>query len=314
MTHYPLIIIGTWSAGLPAGMYASRYGIRNLIIWAQPGGALGTSHCVENYPGTLSESGASIMKRFEEHAKISGSEVSYDTVVKIEKREEENGKGAEGFKITTARKEVYTCDFLIYATGNAYRHLDVPGEDRLLGAGVSYCATCDGNFFRGRDVIVVGGGDSSFTEALYLAHLCKSVKILVRKDKPKAEEIWVKKVAEESNMEVLYNTEVAEINGQFSVESVTTTDGRIIPTQGIFIAVGSVPSVELIQNLDVEVDEEGCIKVDKHQKSTNDRIYAAWDVTTGSAKFRQTIMSAAEGCLAAHSVHEAMLKQGIKMQ
>ncbi len=308
MKHYPLIIIGTWSAGLPAGMYASRYGIRNLIIGAQPGGALGTSHCVENYPGTLSESGSSIMKRFEEHAKVSGSEITYDTVVSIEELPDKI------LQVTTARKEVYTCDFIIYATGNAYRHLDVPGEDRLLGAGVSYCATCDGNFFRNKDVIVVGGGDSAFTEALYLAHLCKTVKILVRKDKPKAEEIWVKKVQEESNMEIIYHTEVAEINGQFSIKSVTTKDGRVIPTQGIFIAVGSVPSTELIQNLWIETDEEGCIKIDQHQKSTHDRIYAAGDVTTGSAKFRQTIMSAAEWCLAAHSVHEAMLKQGIKMQ
>lgn len=103
---------------------------------------------------------------------------------------------------------------------------------------------------------MVGGGDSSFTEALYLAHLCKSVKILVRKDKAKAEEIWVKKVQEEPNMEIIYNTEVAEINGQFAVESVTTKDGRTIPTQGIFIAVGSVPSVDLIKDLGVEIDEE----------------------------------------------------------
>lgn len=305
MTHYPLIIIGTGSAGLPAGMYASRYGIRNLIIGAQPGGALATSHCVENYPGTLSESGWSIMKRFEEHAKISGSEISYDTVVKIVELPNKI------LEITTARKEIYTCDYIIYATGNAYRHLDVPGEDRLLGSGVSYCATCDGNFFRGKDVIVVGGGDSSFTEALYLAHLCKTVTILVRKDKPKAEEIWVKKVQEESNMAILYNTEVAEINGQFAVESVRTKDGRVLPTQGIFIAVWSVPSVELIKDLGVEIDEEGCIKVDQHQKSTHNRIYAAGDVTTWSAKFRQTIMSAAEGCLAAHSVHEDMLRGGI---
>lgn len=171
------------------------------------------------------------MKRFEEHAKISGSEISYDTVVKIVELPNKI------LEITTARKEIYTCDYIIYATGNAYRHLDVPGEDRLLGSGVSYCATCDGNFFRGKDVIVVGGGDSSFTEALYLAHLCKTVTILVRKDKPKAEEIWVKKVQEESNMAILYNTEVAEINGQFAVESVRTKDGRVLPTQGIFIAV-----------------------------------------------------------------------------
>lgn len=96
---------------------------------------------------------------------------------------------------------------------------------------------------------MVGGGDSAFTEALYLAHLCKSVKILVRKDKPKAEQIWVDKVLQESNMEIVFNTELTEINGQFSVESVTTTDGRIIPTQGVFVAVGSVPSIELIAAL-----------------------------------------------------------------
>jgi thioredoxin reductase (NADPH) len=245
------------------------------------------------------------MKRFEEHAKVSGSEIVYDTVIKITPSTE----GAPGnFSITTARQTQYTCDYIIYATGNAYRHLDVPGEDRLLGAGVSYCATCDGNFFRKKDVIVVGGGDSAFTEALYLAHLCNSVTILVRKDVAKAEDIWVKKVAQESNMTVVYNTEVAEINGKFDVESVTTTDGRVIPAHGVFIAVGSVPSVDLIRDLGVEVDEEGCIVVDAHQKTSHPYIYAAGDVTDGSAKFRQTIMSAAEGCLAAHSVHEMILK------
>jgi thioredoxin reductase (NADPH) len=119
--------------------------------------------------------------------------------------------------LTTARKDTYSCDFLIYATGNAYRHLGVPNEERLIGSGVSYCATCDGNFFKGKDVIVVGGGDSAFTEALYLAQLCSSVKILVRKDKAKAEDIWVKKVSEQTNMEVIYNTEVQEIQGEFSV-------------------------------------------------------------------------------------------------
>jgi thioredoxin reductase (NADPH) len=170
--------------------------------------------------------------------------------------------------VTTARKEVYTCDFLIYATGNAYRHLDVPGEDRFSVQGVSYCATCDGNFFRWSDVIVVGGGDSSFTEALYLAHLCKTVKILVRKDKAKAEEIWVKKVQEEPNMEIIYNTEVAEINGQFAVESVTTKDGRTIPTQGILSLLVLYRVLILIKDLGVEIDEEGCIKIDQHQKSS----------------------------------------------
>lgn len=140
------------------------------------------------------------------------------------------------------------------------------------------------------------------------------MKILVRKDTAKAEDIWQKKVAEQENMEVLYNTEIAEIQGKFSVESILTTDGRVIPTQGVFVAVGSMPSVELISDLGVEVDDENCVKIDSHQKTTHDRIYAAGDVTNGSAKFRQTIMSAAEGCLAAHSIHEKMLKLGVPLQ
>lgn len=308
--HYPLIIIGTWSAGLPAGMYASRYGIKNLIIWAQPGGALATSHCVENYPGTLSESGGSIMKRFEEHAKVSGSEIVYDTVISIQKTEDKVQNGGS-FIITTARKSEYTCDFLIYATGNAYRHLGVPNEERLIGSWVSYCATCDGNFFKWKDVVVVWGGDSAFTEALYLAHLCTTVKILVRKDRAKAEDIWVKKVAEQKNMEVLYNTEVEDIVGDFSVTGVLTKDGWTIPTQWVFVAIGSVPSVELIKDLGIELDSDNCIKVDVHQKSSLNHFYAAGDVTDATAKFHQTIMSAAQWCLAAHSIHEVMLKEGV---
>ena len=160
------------------GMYASRYGIRNLIIGAQPGGALGTSHCVENYPGTLSESGASIMKRFEEHAKHSGSDITYDTVVKIE---ELPGKSSKSPQLV---KKFIPVIFFIYATGNAYRHLGVPGEDRLLGAGVSYCATCDGNFSRAR---CHRGWRRFVIYRSSLSRICVNpVKILVRKDKAKA--------------------------------------------------------------------------------------------------------------------------------
>lgn len=309
MSHYPLIIIGTGSAGLPAGMYASRYWIQNLIIGSMPGGALATSHCVENYPGILSEPGGDIMRKFEEHAKVSGSEIVYDTVVQVLELWENTG-----FTLVTAQKKEYTCDYLIYATGNAYRHLDIPGEERLLGAGVSYCATCDGNFFRGREVIMVGWWDSAFTEALYLSHLCKSVTILVRKDVAKAEQIWIDKVHEQENMKVIFNTELLTVNGETRVESVTTTSGDTLPTEWVFIAVGSVPSTSLVDHLWIAIDMEWCIIVDIHQKSSHDRLYAAWDITTNSAKFRQTIMSAAEGCLAAHAIHEAMLRDGTPMK
>lgn len=301
MQNYTLVIIGSGSAGLPAGMYASRYNIKNIVIGAQPGGALATSHCVENYPGVISDSGKSIMDRFAEHAKASGSELLNDRVTNIQ--EQDNG----GFVVTTERSGDIACDYILMATWNDYRHLGVPWEEQLIGSGVSYCATCDGQFFKGRDIILVGGGDTAFTEALYLSEIAKTVKILVRGETAKAEHKWQDKVAKTSNIEVLFDTEVETINGKFAVESVTTKKGETIPCQGVFVAVWSVPRTELVEQFDLEKDPTGCLVVDKRQRTSHPRIYAAGDVTTNSNKFQQTIMSAAEGCLAANSIHEDIL-------
>lgn len=170
---YDLIIIGAGSAGLPAGMYASRYKLRNCIIGAMPGGALATSHKVENYPGTLSASGREIMDRFTEHAVSAGSELIQDEVMDVTKKE-------NIFTVKTASGRVLESKYVLLAIGNTYRKLGVPGEEKFLGAGVSYCATCDGMFFRNRTVALVGGGNTAITEALYLAEICKEVHILVR--------------------------------------------------------------------------------------------------------------------------------------
>ncbi len=145
---YDVIIIGAGSAGLPAGMYASRYKMKNLIIGAQAGGALATSHKVENWPGVLSESGAKIMDDFKKHAEAAGSEILADTVSKIEKIE-------GGFSLQTSSK-TFTARYIVLATGNTYKKLGVPGEEEFLGRGVSYCATCDGMFFKDREIVVVG--------------------------------------------------------------------------------------------------------------------------------------------------------------
>ena len=155
-------------------MYASRYKISNLVIGADMGGALATSHCVENWPGDLASPGADIMQRFREHALHSGSEIWHDTVASIVEIEPKK------FEVTTSSGKSATADFVLLATGNVYRKLKVPGEETLLGSGVSYCATCDGNFFRNKTVAMVGGGDSAFTESLYLAELCEHVHLLVR--------------------------------------------------------------------------------------------------------------------------------------
>lgn len=299
------IIIGAGSAGLPAGMYASRYKLSNIIIGELPGGALGTSHCVENWPGVLSDSGKSIMDNFALHARTAGSEILQERVETITKN------GEYDFTVTTSTGKEFESRTVILATGNKYKKLWVPGEIEFIGQWVSYCATCDGNFFKNLTVAVVGGGNTAITEALYLAEICKEVHILIRTDKIRAEDIWVEKAKKHANIVFHYFTEVAEIRwDMMGMKSILCKDGSSLDLDGIFIAVWNEPFTGLIDHLSPEKDNEGCLVVDKRQETNIRWLYAAWDVTTNSNKFRQTIMSAAEGCLAANSVHEDILRMG----
>lgn len=302
---FDTIIIGAGSAGLPAGMYASRYKLSNIIIGELPGGALATSHCVENWPGVLSESGKTIMESFAEHATTAGSTILQERVETVSKN------GEHSFTVKTSTGKEYQSKTVILATGNKYKKLGVPGEAEFIGQGVSYCATCDGNFFGGLSVAVVGGGNTAITEALYLAEIAREVHILIRTDKIRAEDIWVEKAKKHSNIIFHYFTEVAEIQwDMMGMKSILCKDGSTLPLDGIFIAVGNEPYTQLVDGLNPEKDSEGCIVVDKRQETSVNWLYAAGDVTTNSNKFRQTIMSAAEGCLAANSVHEDILRMG----
>lgn len=297
---FDVIIIGSGSAGLPAGMYASRYKLKNVVIGAQPGGALATSHKVENFPGIFSASGKEIMDNFAEHAKVSGSEIMQDTVNAIEKT-------SEGFIVKMTNKQL-TSKYVILATGNTYRKLGVPGEEEFLGKGVSYCATCDGNFFKNRDVVLVGGGNTALTEALYLSELCSKVYIVHRRDTFRAEDLWIDQAKKKENIEFVLNEEVDHIGGNFYLEKVVLKSGKEIAADGFFVAIGSDPSTNLVSHLNPEMDDDGTLVVDKRQETSVKGLYAAGDVTTNSNKFKQTIMSAAEGCLAADSIHEDMLR------
>lgn len=299
---YDLIIIGTGSAGLPAAMYAARYRLKTLAIGNLPGGALGTSHCVENYPAILSAPGGEIMDKMAEHARVSGAELMQDEVGSVEKT-------VTGFTVKTTSGQSFECKFVLLATGNKYRRLGIPGENEYLGKGVSYCATCDGNFFKNRKVVLVGGGDTAATEALYLAELASEVVVLVRGERMKAENIWQEKLKEHSNVSIRYNTAPAEVVGDvLGMNGVKLMTGEIISADGFFVAIGSDAYADLVKPLGVELDKEGCVVVNSKQESSIKGLYAAGDVTTNSDKFKQTIMSAAEGCLAAHSIHEAMLR------
>ena len=302
---YDLIVIGAGSAGLPAGMYASRYKIDNVIIGELPGGALATSHCVENWPWVLSAPGGEIMESFRIQAEQSGSTVIQDRVEIVSKL------GDDHFSLTTQRWDTYEAKRIILATGNEYKKLWVPGEMDYYGQGVSYCATCDGNFYKWLTVAVIGGGNTAITEALYLADICAHVHILIRGDRSRAEDIWIDKAGERANITFHYNTQAFEvIGGMMGVTGLKLQNDEILPLNGVFVAIGSTPFTRIVDSMSPEKDAEGCLIVDKRQETSVKGLYAAGDVTTNSNKFRQTIMSSAEGCLAANSVHEDILRIG----
>ena len=301
--NYDVIIIWAWSAGYPAWMYASRYKLNNIIIWAQPGWALATSHKVENYPGTLSASWKEIMNNFKEHAITSWSEILSEMVTEITK---EN----DVFTVKTSFWKELTSKYVILATWNNHRHLWAIWEEEFLGKWVSYCATCDGMFYKNLEVVVVWWWNTALTESLYLADICKKVYLVHRKDTFRAEDAWITQAKNKENIEFVLNEEVAEIAWWLFVEKIILKSGRELKADGIFVAVWSDPNTWLVKNLNPAMDSEWCLVVDARQQTSIKGLYAAWDVTTNSNKFKQTIMSAAEWCLAANSVHEDIIRYG----
>ena len=298
---YDVIIIWTWSAGYPAGMYASRYNLKNLIIGWLPGGALATSHLVENYPGTISSWGKEIMDNFKKHAEVSWSEILQDMVVEVKKNQND-------FDIITSSWKEFKSKYIIIATWNEYRHLWAKWENEFLGKWVSYCATCDWMFFKDREVVIVWWWNSALTESLYLAEICNKVYLVHRKDTFRAENSWIDKVKQTKNIELVLKEEVEEIIWDMFVEKIILKSWKSIKADWIFVAVWSTPNTNIVDSLNPEKDDEGCLIVDKRQETSIKWLFAAWDITTNSNKFKQTIMSAAEWCLAANSVHEDILK------
>lgn len=295
---YDLIIIGAGSAWYPAWMYASRYKLSNLIIGAQPGWALATSHKVENWPWVISAPGKQIMDSFKEHAESTWTEILSELVNEVKKHDDH-------FHITTSSWKEFKSKYVIIATGNNHRHLWAKWEKEFMWKWVSYCATCDWMFFRGRDIVMVGGWNTAVTEALYLSDICNKVYMVHRKDTFRAENSWVEKMKEKQNIELVLNEEVEEIVWDaLWMTWVKLKSGKELKADWIFVAVWTLPNTGVVDSLNPEKDEEGCLVVDARQETSIKWLYAAWDVTTNSNKFKQTIMSAAEWCLAANSIHE----------
>jgi len=295
-----LVIVGGGPAGLTAGIYAARGGLKAVIVEKGIlGGQIATTPVVENYPGITQVGGKALVDIMVEHALQYSKIFPGEEVMEI--------RPGDPILLTTNRRRFKTRAVLL-ATGARYRNLGVPGEARLSGHGVSYCSTCDGPLFSGKKVIIVGGGDSAVTEALNLRNINVDVTLVHRRDSLRAQEHLVKSL-EEKKTPVLFNTEVQEIRGDREVKEVVlsntkTGEKKTLPVDGVFVAIGYDPEAGLAKKLGVELTPDGYIKHDSRHRTNVPGIYAAGDVEGG---YKQIVIAAAKGSEAALAIFEDLI-------
>lgn len=299
MNEYDIIIVGGGPAGLTAGIYAKRAKLNVLLIEKTViGGQMLLADIIENYPGLLEVKGFELAQKMEEQARKFGVEIKFNEVKQV--------KSAE--KKVFLEEEALTAKALIIASGAEPAKLNVKGEDKLIGKGVSYCATCDGAFFSGKEVAVVGGGDAALTEALYLSKIASKVYLIHRRNQFRAAKINQEKVLLNPKITVLWDTIIQEVIGEAKVEAiliknVKTGRGESKPIDGVFIAAGRRPNTSFIN---VEKDELGYIKVNEEMETSVKGVFAAGDCT--SRKWRQISTAVGEGAKAAISAEKYIEK------
>jgi len=293
-----LIIIGSGPAGYTAAIYAARAGLKPLVLAGSvtAGGALMNTTEVENFPGFPGGiQGPELMDGLQEQAEKFGARIVFDDVTEVDLK-------AHLKRVVTGAGETHEAPAVILATGSAYKELGLPEEKKLSGHGVSWCATCDGFFFREQDIIVVGGGDSAMEEATFLTRFGKSVTVVVRKGELRASRIMAQRAKDNPKISFAWNSAVTKIHGDTKVTGVTLTDTRTGETReqaatGIFVAIGHLPRTELVAG-QVDLDAEGYIKVDSPTTCTNlSGVFACGDAV--DHRYRQAITAAGTGCAAA---------------
>jgi thioredoxin reductase (NADPH) len=283
MESWDLIIIGAGAAGLAAGIYGARSGLKTLIIEEKmAGGTTSDAPTVENYPGFSQIGGAELAEKMALHCRKTG--------VTIHELEIVTGLDLKGErKIVKTTRTAYEANALIIATGSHYREIGVAGEKEFRGRGVSYCGVCDGPLFKGKRVLVIGGGNSAVITALYLSGIAAEVIVAHRRHAFRAEEALVKDVEFKRNVQVFWNTEVREIKGEKLVNKVVLFDSKTGETKelavdGVFVQIGEAPNSQLAKDSGVEVDEHGYIKIDMFQRTSVSGVFAAGDVTNHPVK------------------------------
>ena len=288
---YDIIIIGSGPAGLSAAIYAQRACLDTIVIEKNgiSGGQVLNTWEVDNYPGFPGVTGFELSRQFREHANKLGARVVQDEVVQVEL--------SGNVKKVVCEEETYEARCVILASGAHHRTLEVPGEEELRGAGVSYCATCDGAFFRGRTVAVVGGGDAALEDAIFLARMCEKVYIVHRRDKLRGAKRLQERLQALENIEFVWNSETVAIEGNAQVEALRlrqtkTGEERRLDVDGVFIAVGIAPESELYAG-QLELDEQGYIRADESGQASVPGVFAAGDVRTKA--LRQILTAASDG-------------------
>ncbi|MBT3391608.1 MAG: thioredoxin-disulfide reductase [Chloroflexi bacterium] len=292
---HKMLIIGSGPAGLAGALYASRANLEPVVFTGmQLGGQVSTTHIVENYPGFPEGiGGPELVDAFQKQAERFGTRVEFDQVTDID-------FSKRPFKVITYSGEYYA-ETLLLSTGANPRHLEIPGEVEFTGRGVSYCATCDGHFFQGKDVIVVGGGDSALEEGLFLTRFAKTITIVHRRDELRAGKLLQARAFNDPKVSFIWDSTLTEIVGEGIVQSVKvknlkTGDESDMPTEGVFIFIGHIPNTELYVGK-LEMDDQGYVVIDKYMQTSIPGVYAAGEVA--DSHFRQVITSAGMGAAAA---------------
>lgn len=301
---YDVIIIGSGPAGLSAAVYAGRARLNTLVIERAPmsGGQILNTYEVDNYLGMPGSNGFDMGMKFRSHAEAMGAEFIQVDVLRIE----EEGD----IKLVVAEGVTYRTKTVLLASGATHRKLGVPGEEQFIGKGVSYCATCDGAFFRGKTTAVVGGGDVAVEDAIFLARMCQKVYLIHRRDKLRAAKILSERVKELQNVDIIWDTVVESIQGEEQVASILirntkTNEKKEVEVDGIFIAVGIEPNISFCNGL-VEQDKAGYIIAGEEGKTSKPGIFAAGDVRT--KMLRQIVTAVSDGANAITSIEHYLIK------
>ena len=304
---YDLIILGAGPAGLSASIYASRYKINHIVIGNIFDSSTSKAHLLENWPGEKSIKGLDLVNNFSDHAKDLGADIFQENVVEITK-EVDSDSEKNIFTIKTNLDKVYQAKSILMALGTKHRKLNIPVEEEFLGKGVSYCAVCDGAFFKEKIVAVVGGSNSAAMAAMMLSEHASKVYLIYRKELLRCEPIMIDRLEKNEKVEIIYNTNVTKVSGDKKVELIEIDNeyngSKKIKLDGLFIEAGSVPSASLIKGLEMKTDDSGYVVIDQSGATNIRGVYAAGDITNGSNGLRQIVTATSEGAIAATSIYK----------